>query len=57
MFTVPSWDENLRRQTRRTVADAALNDQLQAFLLAGTQPDVEHFLTPPKPHHHGHDNG
>jgi len=56
MFTVPSWDEYLRQQERRTVADAALDDQLRAFLLAGTQPDVEHFLTPPKPRHHGHDN-
>ena len=56
MFTVPSWDEYLRQQTRRTVADAALDDQLRAFLRAGTQPDVEHFLTPPKPHHHDHDN-
>ena len=56
MFTVPSWDEYLRQQERRTVADAALDDQLRAFLLAGTQPDVERFLTPPKPHHHDHDN-
>jgi hypothetical protein len=55
MFTVPSWDEYLRQQTRRTVADAALDDQLRAFLRAGTEPDVEHFLTPPKPHHHDHD--
>jgi MFS family permease len=54
MFTVPSWDEYLRQQTRRTVADAALDDQLRAFLRAGTEPDVEHFLTPPKQHHHDH---
>jgi len=56
MFTVPSWDEYLRQQERRTVADAALEARLRAFLLAGTQPDVQRFLTPPKPHHHDHDN-
>ena len=52
MFAIPSWDEYLRQQTRRTVADAALDDRLRAFLSAGTEPDVEHFLTTPKPHHH-----
>jgi len=55
LFTVPSWDEYLRQQPRRTVADAALDDRLRAFLRASTEPDVEHFLTPPKPHHHDHD--
>ena len=29
--------------------------QLQAFLRAGTEPDVERFLVPPKPHHHDSD--
>ena len=55
MFVVPSWDEYLLQQGRRTVADAELDDRLRAFLRAGTQPDVEHFLTPPKPHHHNPD--
>ena len=55
MFVVPSWDEYLLQQGRRTVADAELDDRLRAFLRAGTQPDVEHFLTPPKPHHHDPD--
>jgi hypothetical protein len=52
VFVVPSWDEFLRQQSRRTVADAALDDRLRAFLQPGTEPDVAHFLTPPKPHHH-----
>jgi MFS family permease len=52
MFVVPSWDEYLRQQSRRTVADAALDDRLQKFLQPGTTPDVAHFLTPPKLHHH-----
>ena len=55
MFVVPSWDEYLRQQGRRTVADAALDDRLRAFLQSGTQPDVAHFLTPPKPHRHDPD--
>jgi len=52
MFVVASWDDYLRQQSRRTVADAALDDRLQALLRAGTEPAVERFLTPPKPHHH-----
>jgi hypothetical protein len=56
LFTVPSWDEYLRQQTRRTVADTTLDDPLRAFLLAGTQPDVDHFLTPPKLHRLDRDN-
>ncbi len=52
MFVVPSWDEHLRQQSRRTVADAGLHDRLRAFLRAGTEPDVEHFLTRPKLYHH-----
>jgi hypothetical protein len=52
MFVVASWDEYLRQQERRTVADAALDDRLRAFLRAGTEPDVQRFLTPPKPRHH-----
>ena len=52
MFVVPSWDEYLRQQGQRTVADAALDDRLRAFLRDGTEPDVEHFPTPPKTHHH-----
>jgi hypothetical protein len=55
MLVVPSWDEHLRQQRRRTVADAALHDRLRAFLRAGTDPDVQHFLTPPKPHHRDRD--
>ena len=55
MFVVPSWDEYLRQQSRRTVADAALDDRLRAYLQQGTEPDVAHFLTPPKPHHHDPD--
>jgi MFS family permease len=55
MFTVPSWDEYLRQQGRRTVSDAALDDQLRPFLSAGTEPDVERYLMPPKPHHHDSD--
>ena len=55
MFVVPSWDEYLRQQGRRTVADAALDDRLRAFLQSGTEPDVAHFLTPPKPHRHDPD--
>jgi MFS family permease len=55
MFVVASWDEYLRQQSRRTAADAALDDRLRAFLRAGTEPDVERFLTPPKPHHHAPD--
>ena len=55
MFVVPSWDEYLRQQSRRTVSDAALDDRLRTFLRAGTEPDVERFLTPPKPHHHDSD--
>jgi hypothetical protein len=51
VFVVSSWDEYLRQQSRQTVADAALYDRLHTFLLPGTGPDVEHFLTPPKPHH------
>jgi len=50
IFVVPSWDEYLRQQERRTTSDAALDDRLRAFLSAGTEPDVERFLTPPKPH-------
>jgi molybdenum-dependent DNA-binding transcriptional regulator ModE len=52
MFVVASWDEYLPQQERRTVADAALDDRLRAFLRAGTEPDVQRFLTPPKPRHH-----
>ena len=52
MFVVASWDEYLRQQERRTVADAALDGRLRAFLRAGTEPDVQRFLTPPKPRHH-----
>jgi hypothetical protein len=55
IFVVPSWDEYLRQQGRRTVADAALDDRLRAFLQSGTEPDMAHFLTPPKPHHHDPD--
>jgi hypothetical protein len=55
MFVVPSWDEYLRQQSRRTVADAALDDRLRAFLQQGTEPDVARFLTAPKPHHHDPD--
>jgi hypothetical protein len=55
MFVVPSWDEYLRQQGRRTVADAALDDRLRTFLQPGTEPDVAHFLTPSKPHHHDPD--
>ena len=35
MFVVPSWDEYLRQQGRRTVSDAALDDRLRAFLEQG----------------------
>jgi MFS family permease len=55
IFVVPSWDEYLRQQERRTASDAALDDQLRPLLSAGTEPDVERFLTPPKPHHHHSD--
>ena len=55
MFVVPSWDEYLRQQGRRTVSDAALDDQLRPFLSAGTEPDVQRFLMPTKPHHHDSD--
>ena len=48
-------NEYLRQQGRRTVADAALDDRLRAFLQSGTEPDMAHFLTPPKPHHHDPD--
>jgi len=55
IFVVASWAEYLRQQGRRTVADAALDDRLRAFLRAGTEPEVERFLTPSKPHHHDSD--
>ena len=55
MFVVPSWDEYLRQKERRTVSDAALDDQLRTFLRAGTEPDVERLLMPPKPHQHDSD--
>jgi Transmembrane secretion effector len=48
MFVVPSWDEHLRQQARRTVADASLHDRVRAFLRDEIQPDVEHFVTPPR---------
>jgi len=51
IFVVPSWAEYLRQQERRTASDAALDDRLRAFLSAGTEPDVERFLTPPNPRH------
>jgi len=51
MFVVPSWNEYLRQQARRTVSDAALDDRVRGFLGAGSEPDVEHFLTPTKLHH------
>jgi hypothetical protein len=35
--------------------DAALDDPLRAFLEQETEPDVAHFLTPPKPHHYDPD--
>ena len=49
MFIVPSWQEHLRQHERRTVSDAALQDGLRAFLRDGTEPEVRHFVAPPRP--------
>ena len=47
MFIVPSWQEHVRQHERRTVSDAALQDDLRAFLRDGTEPEVTHFIAPP----------
>ena len=49
MFIVPSWQEHVRQHERRTVSDAALQDSLRAFLRDGTEPEVAHFIAPPRP--------
>ena len=48
MFIVPSWQEHVRQHERRTVSDAALQDSLRAFLRDGTEPEVTHFIAPPR---------
>jgi Transmembrane secretion effector len=48
-FVVPSWDEHVRQHGRRTAADASLQEGLRAFLLAGTDPVVAHFVAPTHP--------
>ena len=53
MFIVPSWQEHVRQHERRTVSDAALLDDLRAFLRDGTEPEVTHFIAPPRPLHGG----
>lgn len=49
MFIVPSWQEHVRQHGRRTVTDAALQEGLRAFLREGTEPEVRHFVAPPRP--------
>jgi len=49
MFIVPSWQEHVRQHERRTVTDAALQEALRAFLRDGTEPEVAHFVAPPRP--------
>ena len=44
MFIAPSWQEHVRQHDRRTVSDAALQDDLRAFLSEGTEPEVTHFI-------------
>lgn len=50
-FVVPSWDEHLRQHGRRTAADATLQQGLRAFLRAGADPEVAHFVAPTHPGH------
>ena len=44
MFIVPTWQEHVRQHERRTVTDAALQDDLRAFLRNGTEPEVTHLI-------------
>ncbi len=48
MFIVPSWQEHVRQHERRTVTDAGLQESLRNFLAEGTEPQVAHFVAPPR---------
>ena len=48
-FVLPSWEEHLRQHQRRTVSDAALQDDVRQYLRPGTEPAAQHFVTPPEP--------
>ena len=50
-FVVPSWNEHVRQHGRRTAADASLQQGLRAFLRAGADPEVAHFVAPTHPGH------
>jgi predicted MFS family arabinose efflux permease len=50
-FVVPSWNEHLRQHGRRTATDASQQQDLRAFLIADTEPVVEHFVAPTRPEH------
>jgi MFS family permease len=53
-FVVPSWDEHVRQHERRTASDASLQQDLRHFLVAGADPQVDHFVAPAHPRHaHG----
>jgi predicted MFS family arabinose efflux permease len=49
MFIVPSWQEHVRQHERRTVTDAGLQESLRVFLVEGDEPQVAHFVAPPRP--------
>jgi Arabinose efflux permease len=53
MFIVPSWQEHVRQHERRTVTDAGLQESLRVFLAEGTEPQVAHFVAPPRPARRG----
>jgi quinol monooxygenase YgiN len=50
-FVAPSWDEHVRQHGRRTATDASRQQDLRAFLVAGTEPVAEHFVAPARPEH------
>lgn len=43
-FIVSSWADYLRQQARATLADQALEARLQAHLVPGTWPDMQHYI-------------
>lgn len=48
LFAEPDWEQHLRHHARVTVADAALQAEVNVFHTASLAPDVRHFVSLPR---------